>query len=73
MKTFDEIKNKFTNIQNEFNSNVKDNVGSSINNNSLQPIAYSINYLSQVEKKIEIENIQIDRLMMEAKSILPKV
>lgn len=73
MNNFNEIRNKFINIQNDFNENVKDNVGASINNNSLQPIAQSINQLSHIEQKIALEMIQIDKLLFEAKTILPKV
>lgn len=73
MNNFNEIRNKFINIQNDFNENVKDNVGTSINNNSLQPIAQSINQLLHIEQKIALEMIQIDKLLFEAKTILPKV
>ena len=73
MNNFNEIRNKFINIQNDFNENVKDNVGTSINNNSLQPIAQSINQLLHIEQKIALEMIQIDKLLIEAKTIMPKV
>jgi len=73
MNNFNEIRNKFINIQNDFNENVRDIIGISINNNSLQPIADRITQLSQIEQKIAMELIQIDKLLFEAKSILPKV
>ncbi len=73
MNNFSEIKNKFINLQNEFNENVKDNVGASIDNNSLQPIAHSITQLSLIDQKIALEMIQIDKLLIEAKTIMPKV
>lgn len=73
MNNFNEIKNKFINIQNDFNENVRDNVGSTIDYNSLQPIGQSINQLLQIDQKIAIQMVQIDKLLFEAKSILPKV
>ena len=45
MNNFNEIRNKFINIQNDFNENVRDIIGISINNNSLQPIADRITQL----------------------------
>lgn len=73
MNNFSEIKNKFINIQNDFNENVRDNIGSTIDYNSLQPIGQSINQLLQIDQKIAIQMVQIDKLLFEAKSILPKV
>jgi hypothetical protein len=73
MNRFNEIKNKFIHAQNEFNENVKDNVGSSINNNSLQPIAQSINNLSQIEENVKVEIMHIDKLLLEARTILPRM
>ena len=73
MNNFNEIRNKFINIQNDFNENVRDNIGSTIDYNSLQPIAQRINQLSHIEQKIALEMIQIDKLLFEAKTILPKV
>ncbi len=72
MNNFNEIRNKFINIQNDFNENVRDIIGISINNNSLQPIADRITQLSQIEQKIAMELIQIDKLLFEAQAILPK-
>jgi hypothetical protein len=73
MQIFNEIKNKFIHTQNEFNTSVKDNVGSSINDNSLQPIAQSINSLSQIEQNVKVEMMHIDKLLLEARTILPRI
>lgn len=73
MNRFNEIKNKFIHAQNEFNTNVKDNVGSSINDSSIQPIAQSINNLSQIEEKVNVEMMHIDKLLVEARTILPRI
>jgi len=73
MNRFNEIKNKFIHAQNEFNINVKDKVGSSINDSSLQPIAQSINNLSQVEENVKVEIMHIDKLLLEARTILARM
>ena len=73
MNRFNDIKNKLIHAQHEFNTNVKDKVGSSINDSSLQPIAQSINNLSQIEENVNVEIMHIDKLLLEARTILPRM
>lgn len=72
MKNFGDIKSQFRNGQNEFNNNVKDNVGVSINDNILEPISQSISNCIVIENNIEIELLKINKLLVEARSIIPK-
>ena len=72
MKKFSDIKSQFKNGQNEFNENVRDKVGASINNNILEPISQNISNCIIIENKIEIELLNINRLLIEARSILPR-
>ena len=71
MNNFNEIKNTYKKFENEFSDNVKDNFGSSIKNNGLEPIAQCLEILYVQETKIEIETVKIQKNLFEAKSIFP--
>lgn len=71
MNNFQETKNLYRKFQDEFSNNVKDNFGSSIMNEGLEPIAQHLEMLCIQENKIEIETVNIQRILLEAKSILP--
>lgn len=71
MNNFNEIKNKYRKFQDEFSNNIKDNFGSSIRNEGLESIAQHLEVLCIQENKIEIETLNIQRILLEAKSILP--
>jgi len=72
MKNFGDIKSQFRNGQNEFNNNIKDNVGTSVNNNILEPISQSISNCIVIENNIEKELLKINKLLVEARLIMPK-
>ncbi len=71
MNNFNEIKNEYIRFQDEFSNNVKDNFGSSIENEGLNPISQHIELLILQEKKIEMETLNIKRILLEARFILP--
>ncbi len=71
MNNFNETKNKYRKFQDEFSNNIKDNFGSSIRNEGLEPIAQHLEVLYVQENKIEIETLNVQRILLEAKSILP--
>lgn len=71
MNNFNEIKNRYRKFQDEFSNNIKDNFGSSIRNEGLEPIAQHLEVLCMQENKIEIETLNIQRVLLEAKAILP--
>lgn len=71
MNNFQEIKNQYRKFQDEFSNNIKDNFGSSISSEGLEPIAKHLEMLCIQENKIEIETVNIQRILLEAKSILP--
>ena len=71
MNSFNETKNRYRKFQDEFSNNIKDNFGSSIRNEGLEPIAQHLEVLCMQENKIEIETLNIQRILLEAKAILP--
>lgn len=71
MNNFNEIKNRYRKFQDEFSNNIKDNFGSSIRSEGLEPIAQHLEVLCMQENKIEIETLNIQRVLLEAKAILP--
>jgi len=71
MNNFNDIKNRYKRFENEFSDNVKDNFGSSIKNNGLEPISQCLEILYVQESKIEIETVKIQKNLFEAKSIFP--
>ena len=71
MNNFNEIKNRYRKFQDEFSNNIKDDFGSSIRNEGLEPIAQHLEVLCMQENKIEIETLNIQRVLLEAKAILP--
>jgi len=71
MSSFNEIKNEYKRFQDEFSKNIRDKFGSSVNNEGLEPIAQHLEALCIQENKIEIETLNIQKILLEAKSILP--
>ena len=73
MEKFEEIQSSFKNIRNNFTGNVKDRVGASIDSEQLAPYEQSILQMIAVENKVNIEVLNINRLLMEARTILPRI
>ena len=71
MEKFEDIRNSFKNIRNDFINNVKDNVGASIDKEQLESIEQTIAKMKVVEDKVNIEVINVNRLLLEARIILP--
>ena len=71
MNNFKEIKQNFLNMRKEFNNNVKDKFGSSVDSEIFEPTFNCLNLLSLQEDKIEVESKYIKRLILEAQAILP--
>ncbi|MEA1986988.1 MAG: hypothetical protein U9N76_05820 [Candidatus Marinimicrobia bacterium] len=71
MNNFNEAKNQYRKFQDEFSENIKDKFGSSIRIDGLEPIAQNLELLSMQENKIEIETLNIQRILLEARSLLP--
>ena len=71
MDNFNEIKNQYGSFKNEFNSNIKDSFGNSIQNEGLEPILNHLNILEMQEQKIQAEVIAIQTILTQAKIILP--
>jgi len=73
MEKFEDIRSSFKNIRNNFINNVKDNVGASINKEQLESIEQTIAKMKAVEDKVNIEVININRMLLEARAILPRI
>ena len=73
MEKFEDIQNGFKSIRSNFINNVKDNVGVSIDKEQLEVIEQTINKMKIVEDRVNVEVINIDRMLLEARSILPRI
>lgn len=73
MEKFEDIQNGFKSTRNNFIDNVRDNVGISIDKEQLESIEQTILNMKIVEEKVNIEVININRMLLEARAILPRV
>lgn len=73
MEKFEDIQNSFKNIRSTFIANVKDNVGASIDKEQLESIEQTISKMKIVEDKVNIETMNINRMLLEARAILPRI
>ena len=71
MNDFKEIINRYLMFHDEFSKNIRDDFGASISNEGLTIIDRNINILCKHEIVIDIELLKINKLLLEAKSILP--
>jgi len=73
VEKFEDIQNSFKNIRNNFISNVKDHIGTSIDREQLESIEQTISNMKILESKANIEMMNINRMLLEARMILPKI
>ena len=73
MEKFEDIRHSFANIRNVFTENVQDSFGASIDSEQLDNMEKDIFKLKIVEEKVNIEIINIDRMLLEARAILPRI
>ncbi|HIP11743.1 MAG TPA: hypothetical protein EYG73_03390 [Arcobacter sp.] len=73
MEKFEDIQNSFKNMRTDFLENVKDRVGASIDNEQLESYERTLSQMIGVENKVNIEILNINRLLVEARTILPRV
>ena len=73
MEKFEDIQNSFNNIRNHFIENVKDRVGASINREQFESIEQTIYKMKITEEKVNIEVININKMLLEARAILPRI
>ena len=73
MEKFEDIQNSFKNIRSNFIANVKDKIGVSINKEQLESIEQTISKMRIVEDKVNIEMTNINRMLLEARAILPRI
>jgi len=71
MNNICELKQQFISLKQEFNENVQDKFGNSINNEILEPILNNFNLLCIQEEKIKAEKAIINKYLLEARSIIP--
>lgn len=73
MEKFEDIQNSFKNIRNNFIDDVKDKVGASIDKEQLGSIEQTIFKMKTIEDKVNIEVINVDRMLLEARAILQRI
>jgi len=73
MEKFEDIQSNFKHIRNNFINNVKDNVGASIDKEQLESMEQTIFKMKIVEDKVNIEVININHMLLEARAILPRI
>lgn len=73
MEKFEDIQNSFKNIRNNFIDDVKDKVGASIDKEQLESIEQTIFKMKTIEDKVNIEVINVDRMLLEARAILQRI
>lgn len=73
MEKFEDIKNSFKNTRNNFIDNVKDKVGISIDKEQLESIEQTIFKMKTIEDKVNIEVVNVDRMLLEIRAILPRI
>jgi len=73
MEKFEDIRNSFKNIRSNFIANVKDKIGASIDKEQLESTEQTIAKMKVVEDKVSIEMININRMLLEARAILPRI
>lgn len=73
MEKFEDVQNSFKNTRNNFIDNVKDKVGISIDKEQLESIEKTIFKMKTIEDKVNIEVINVDRMLLEARAILPRI
>jgi len=66
-----QLKQQFISLKQEFNENVQDKFGNSVNNELLEHILNNLHSLSIQEEKIKAEKGIINKYLLEAKSIIP--
>lgn len=73
MEKFEDVQNSFKNIRNNFIDNVKDKVGISIDKEQLESIEQTIFKMKTIEDKVNIGVVNVDRILLEARAILPGI
>ncbi len=73
MEKFEDVQNSFKNTRNNFIDNVKDKVGISIDKEQLESIEQTIFKMKTIEDKVNIGVVNVDRILLEARAILPRI
>jgi len=73
MEKFEDIRSSFKHIRNNFINNVKDNVGASIDKEQLESMEQTITKMKVVEDRVNVEVVNVNRLLLEARAILPRI
>ena len=73
MEKFEDVQKSFKNTRNNFIDNVKDKVGISIDKEQLESIEQTIFKMKTIEYKVNIEVVNVDRMLLEARAILPRI
>ena len=73
MEKFEDIKYSFQNTRYDFCENVKDKVGVSIDSEQLEEYEQTLNMMINIEQNVKMQILTIDKLLLEARTILPRI
>ena len=73
MEKFENVQTSLKNTRSNFIANVKDKIGASIDKEQLESMEQTISKMKIVEDKVNIEMMNINRMLLEARSILPRI
>jgi len=73
MDKFEDIRNDFKKMREIFCDSVRDRVGSSIDNEQFEPYEHTLDIMVTADKRVELEMLNINRLLLEARIILPEI
>ena len=73
MEKFEDVQISLKNIRSHFIANVKDNIGASIDKEQLESMEQAISKMKIVEDKVNIEMMNINRMLLGARVILPRI
>ena len=73
MEKFEDLRSSFKHIRNNFINNVKDNVGASIDKEQLESMEQTITKMKVVEDRVNVEVVNVNHLLLEARAILPRI
>ena len=73
MEKFENVQTSLKNTRSNFIANVKDKIGASIDKEQLESMEQTISKMKIVEDKVNIEMMNINRMLLEARTILPRI
>ena len=73
MDEFEDIRSDFKKMRELFRDNVRDRVGASIDSEQFESYEHILDIMVTADKRIKLEMLNINRLLLEARAILPEM